>query len=119
MACTPYTIFTIADATGNKIDQDIKKGSRIFQAAAKAIKDNQGNLKKEELTNIDNGKDTNIMKKLKKLLDLYGDNDSIPILGNETVDNILMEISPLITSHLKTYNNNLKQNIVKHIKELN
>lgn len=54
---------------------------------------------------------------LKHTLDLFKDEDTLDIIGNSTVEVLLVELAEICTNQLKTANESVKNNIVECLKE--
>lgn len=81
---------------------------------------NGGYLNKDVLIEIRNDKVTSAMRILKKLIDMYGEEEiQMHMIGNESLEVLLVELAELTTKQLKISNEGVKQYIVKSIKDLN
>lgn len=118
----PYTVFTLLDAFDRDYSTDARTASKLLVAIADAVRWNSGILLKSNMEDIINNaksSDTNTSQLLTKLYSLFSDDESLQIIGNQVVEQILMDVADTLTTPIKVQNEKTRRILLKFSRDYN
>jgi hypothetical protein len=114
----PYTIFTLIEKSSTEASLDYMVASSILLKIADCMRFKNGVMEKDVLKEVVVGEsETNAKKILTQIFDLYGNQDTLNLIGNRELEEILVELAKIATKQLKPANESIKLSIMERMKK--